>query len=125
DEGATLEHARIQAGRNALLREFNEAYESGDEEAAQEAEDKYNAYNRYITEGKSPEDAMAFATCGPNDPDPEELHAQNPAHPVTPVHPEPVLSAVEGPVEGRDRKHTAAAQIPTPRLTIPINNRSP
>ena len=125
DEGATLEHARIQAGRNALLREFNEAYESGDEEAAQEAEDKYNAYNRYITEGKTPEDAMTFATCGPNDPDPEELHTQNPAHPVTPVHPEPVLSAVEGAVEGRDRKHTAAAQIPTPRLTIPINNRSP
>ncbi len=125
DEGATLEHARIQAGRNALLREFNEAYESGDEEATQEAEDKYNAYNRYITEGKTPEDAMAFATCGPNDPDPEELHTQNPVHPVTPVHSEPVLSAVEGPVEGRDRKHTAAAQVPTPRLTVPINNRSP
>ncbi|MCY3544169.1 MAG: hypothetical protein OXH22_09025, partial [Chloroflexi bacterium] len=89
------------------------------------AEDKYNAYNRYITEGKNPEDAMAFATCGPNDPDPEELHTQKPAHPVTPVHSEPVLSAVEGAVEGRDRKHTAAAQIPTPRLTVPINNRSP
>ena len=104
DEGETLERERIQAGRIALLREYNEAYDSGDEEAAQQAEDKFNAYNRYIREGKTPEDAMAFATLGPDDPDPEELYTQNP---IT------------------FRKHAIAAQIPTPRLTVPINNRSP
>ncbi|MCY3543146.1 MAG: hypothetical protein OXH22_03750, partial [Chloroflexi bacterium] len=117
DEGATLEHARIQAGRNALLREFNEAYESGDEEAAQEAEDKYNAYNRYITEGKNPEDAMTFATCGPNDPDPEDeqdkLDGELSHH----------RSYTDQ--DGASDNRTAAAQIPTPKLTIPINNRSP
>ncbi len=115
DEGATLEHARIQAGRNALLREFNEAYESGDEEAAQEAEDKYNAYNRYITEGKTPEDAMAFATCGPNDPDPEDEQG---------MHDGKLSRYNLVGATGRS-SHTAAAQIPTPRLTVPINNRSP
>ncbi len=115
DEGATLEHARIQAGRNALLREFNEAYESGDEEAAQEAEDKYNAYNHYITEGKTPEDAMAFAICGPNDPDPEDEQDKLDGK----------LSRYNLVGATGRSSHTAAAQIPTPKLTIPINNRSP
>ncbi len=115
DEGATLEHARIQAGRSALLREFNEAYESGDEEATQEAEDKYNAYNRYIIEGKNPEDAMAFATCGPNDPDPEDEQDKLDGN-LTRYN---LIGAT-----GRS-SHTAAAQIPTPKLTVLINNRSP
>ena len=106
DEGATLERERIQAGRIALLREYNEAYDSGDEEAAQRIEDKFNAYNRYIREGKDPEDAMKFANYGPNDPDPED-EQDRPTHPFT------------------LRKHAIAAQIPTPKLTVPINNRSP
>ena len=109
DEGATLEQTRIQAGRIALLREYNEAYDSGDEEATQQAEDKFNAYNRYIREGKDPDEAMAFATLGPDDPEPDELYTQN-----------PVTFTQE-----RDRKHAVAAQIPTPKLTININNRSP
>ena len=106
DDGETLEQTRVQAGRIALLREYNEAYDSGDEEAAQKAEDKFNAYNRYIREGKDPEDAMKFANYGPNDPDPED-EQDRPTHPFT------------------FRKHAVAAQIPTPRLTININNRSP
>ena len=115
DEGETLERERIQAGRIALLREYNEAYDSGDEEAAQRIEDKFNAYNRYIREGKDPDEAMAFANYGPNDPDPEDeqemLNAKL-------THYNPVAAT------GRS-SHTAAAQIPTPKLTIPINNRSP
>ena len=112
DDGETLEQTRVQAGRTALLREYNEAYDSGDEEAAQRIEEKFNAYNRYIREGKTPEDAMAFATLGPNDPEPDELYTQNPVNPVAFT-------------QERDRKHAVAAQIPTPRLTVPINNRSP
>ena len=112
DDGETLEQTRVQAGRIALLREYNEAYDSGDEEAAQQAEDKFNAYNRYIREGKDPEQAMEFTTLGPNDPEPEELYTQNPVNPVAFT-------------QERDRKHAVAAQIPTPRLTISINNRSP
>ena len=106
DDGETLEQTRIQAGRIALLREYNEAYDSGDEEAAQKAEDKFNAYNRYIREGKDPEDAMKFANYGPNDPDPED-EQDHPTHPIA------------------FRKHAVAAQISTPKLTIAINNRSP
>ena len=106
DEGETLERERIQAGRIALLREYNEAYDSGDEEAAQRIEEKFNAYNRYIREGKDPEDAMKFANYGPNDPDPEDEQDRL-THPIA------------------FRKHAVAAQIPTPRLTVPINNRSP
>ena len=106
DEGATLERERILAGRTALLREYNEAYDSGDEEAAQRIEDKFNAYNRYIREGKDPEDAMKFANYGPNDPDPEDEQDRL-THPIA------------------FRKHAIAAQISTPKLTIPINNRSP
>ena len=112
DDGETLEQTRIQAGRIALLREYNEAYDSGDEEAAQRAEDKFNAYNRYIREGKTPEEAMEYANYGPNDPIPDELYTQNPTHPVAFT-------------QERDRKHAVAAQIPTPKLTISINNRSP
>ena len=112
DDGETLEQTRVQAGRIALLREYNEAYDSGDEEATQKAEDKFNAYNRYIREGKTPEQAMEFATLGPDDPDPEELYTQNPVNPVAFT-------------QERDRKHAVAAQIPTPKLTININNRSP
>ena len=114
DEGETLEHARIRADRLALIREFKEASESGDEEATQKAEDRYNNYNRHIKEGKDPDQAMKYANYGPNDPIPAD-EQDHPTHPVTPVRPEPVEEHVG----------TIAAQIHTPRLTVPLNNRSP
>ena len=115
DDGETLERERIQAGRIALLREYNEAYDSGDEEATQQAEDKFNAYNRYIREGKDPEDAMKFANYGPNDPDPEDEQDKLNAN----------LTRYNSVAATGRSSHTAAAQIPIPKLTIPINNRSP
>ena len=127
DEGETLEYARIEADRHALIREYREASASGDEEAAQAAEDRFNNYNRHIKEGKDPEDAMKYASYGPNDPIPDELHTQNPTHPVhpvSPVRPEPTHNPVRPePVEGR--VGAIAATIHTPKLTVPINNRSP
>ena len=57
---------------------------------------------------------MKYAAYGPNDPIPED-EQDHPTYPVTPVRPEPV--------EGR--VGTIAATIRSPRLTIPINNRSP
>ena len=118
DEGETLEYARIEADRHALIREYREASASGDEEATQAAEDRFNNYNRHIKEGKAPDTAMKYANYGPNDPIPEELHTQNPTHPVRPVTP-----ARPEPVEGH--VGTIAATIHTPKLTVPINNRSP
>ena len=70
DEGETLEHTRIEADRHALIREYREASASGDEEAAQAAEDRFNNYNRHIKEGKDPEDAMRYANYGPQRPHP-------------------------------------------------------
>ena len=115
DEGETLERERIQAGRIALLREYNEAYDSGDEEATQQAEDKFNAYNRYIREGKDPDEAMEYANYGPNDPDPEDEQDKLNAN----------LTRYNSVAATGRSSHTAAAQIPTPKLTIPLNNRSP
>ena len=117
DEGETLERTRIQNGRHALLREYKEAYESGDEEAAQRAEDKYNAYNRYISEGKDPEEAMKYATYGPDDPDPEDEQDDMYAE----IHRYRRLAGQDDASDNR----TVAATVRTPKLTVPINNRSP
>ena len=117
DDGETLERTRIRNGRAELLREFKEAYESGDEEAAQRAEDKYNAYNHYIREGKDPDEAMKYAGCGPNDPDPEDEQDKLDGK----------LSYYR-PNTGQDDasdNRTVAATVHTPKLTIPLNNRSP
>ena len=107
---------RIRAGRTALIREFDIAYTAGDEEAMQLAEDKYNAYNSYISEGYAPEAALERASIGPSDPDPDIDYYY------------PPLSKEEQAKFDREvaRYHAAAAaQVATPKLTIPINNRSP
>lgn len=117
DEGETLERTRIQNGRDALLREFNEAYESGDEEATRRAEEKYKAYNRCISEGKDPEEAMKYACSDPSDPDPyneqDKMYAE--------IHRHRRLAAQDDASDNR----TVAATIRAPKLTIPLNNRSP
>ena len=117
DEGESLERTRIQNGRDALLREFNEAYESGDEEATRRAEEKYKAYNRCISEGKDPEEAMRYACADPSDPDPyneqDKMYAE--------IHRYRRLAAQDDASDNR----TVAATIRAPKLTIPLNNRSP
>ena len=119
DEGESLERTRIQNGRHALLREYKEAYESGDEEAAQRAEDKYNAYNRYISEGKDPEEAMKYATYGPDDPDPDPDDGQDDMY--AEIHRYRRLAGQDDASDNR----TVAATVRTPKLTIPLKNRSP
>ena len=122
DEGETLDHARVKAGRAALLREFSEAYEAGDEEAAQIAEDKYNAYNRYIRQGNDPEEAMKYASYGPNDPDPESEQDRLSRRSV---RPEPIKGLKANSVGASGRLPNTAATVHTPKLTVLINNRSP
>ncbi len=117
DEGETLERTRIQNGRHALLREYKEAYESGDEEAAQRAEDKYKAYNRYISEGKDPEEAMRYAGYGPDDPAPDDEQDDIYAE----IHRYRRLAGQDDASDNR----TVAATVRAPKLTVPINNRSP
>ena len=117
DEGETLERTRILNGRHALIREYREACESGDEEAAQRAEERYKAYNRYISEGKDPEEAMKHAGYGPDDPAPDDEQDNMYAE----IHRYRRLVRQDDASDNR----TVAATIRTPKLTIPINNRSP
>ena len=125
DDGEKLARTRILNGRHALLREFKEAYESGDEEAAQRAEDKYNAYNRYIKEGKDPEEAMKYANYGPNDPDPDADY-------LPPLPPQEQAEfdrywkdygAGQNRASGENPK-SAAAAIHNAKLTIPLHKKS-
>ena len=106
DDGATLEREAHPSRPHRAAPRIQRGLRFRRRRAAQRIEDKFNAYNRYIREGKDPDDAMKFANYGPNDPDPED-EQDRPTHPFT------------------LRKHAVAAQIPTPRLTISINNRSP
>ena len=113
DTGAELERARIEKGREALLREFSEAYEAGDEEAMQAAEDKFNAYNRRVGEGEDPDEALAHTEYGPGDPDPDVDYYY------------PPLSPEEQARFDEESRRNSAADIHTLKLTIPLNIRSP
>ena len=117
DEGETLEYTRIEADRHALIREYREAYNSGDEEAAQAAEDRFNNYNRHIKEGKDPDQAMKHANYGPNDPIPDDER-----HPLNTKLPQ--FNPYAGQY-GASGSRTVAATVRVPKLTVPINNRSP
>ena len=128
DEGAELMRHRIESGRSAIMREFGEAYESGDEDAMKTLEDKFNAYNSRIKEGADPDDAMAYAELGPNDPDPDAADHYKPLSPeqqkefnrrITQLHDDEEYEPTANPIPG------IAAQTHIPKLTIPINNRSP
>ena len=128
DEGAELMRHRIESGRSAIMREFGEAYESGDEDAMKTLEDKFNAYNSRIKEGADPDDAMAYAELGPNDPDPDAADHYKPLSPeqqkefnrrITQLHDDEEYEPTVNPIPG------IAAYHHTPKLTIPINNRSP
>ena len=133
DEGERLEHTRIQAGRIAIIREFNEAYKTGDEEAMRNIEDKLRAYDLYIDEGKTPDEAMKYASCGPNDPDPDadDPDAETRYQPLSPEEQAKFnreLTQLFAEIDGEsDDKHdnSAAAQVHAPKLTIQLNNRSP
>ena len=133
DEGERLEHTRIQAGRIAIIREFNEAYKAGDEEAMRNIEDKLRAYDLYIDEGKTPDEALKYAEYGPNDPDPDadDSDGETRYQPLSPeerakFNRELTQLFAEMDAESDDKHdNSAAAQVHTPKLTIQLNNRSP
>ena len=105
NEAYEIWRARRKAEISALLAEYSEAQAVGDEEAMASAEEKYKAYLR-AEKGEE----IEYAEYGPTDPDP------------TPMYP------VRQPKRRRNRKsgrHTAAAGIRVPSLTVPIHNRSP
>ena len=120
DEGELLARTRIQSDRIALIREYNEAYKAGDEEAMRAAEDKFYAYNRYIRDGIDPDEAMKYADYGPEGPDPAD--EQDERDGITPEYTHIVESIHDLPDFDAD---AVAATVSIPKLTIPLNNRSP
>ena len=114
DEVADLEQARIEAGGAKIIREFDEAYAAGDKEAMRVAEEKYEAYHHRIRNGEDPDEAAKYAEHGPDDPDPDVDYYHQP------LSEEAQAKFYREVVQG-----SAALSIPTPKLTIPVNNRSP
>ena len=105
NEAYEIGRARRKAEISAILQEYGEASASGDEEAMAAAEEKYKAYLR-AEKGEE----IEYAEYGPTDPDP------------TPMYP------VRKPWRRLSRKsgrHSAAADIRPPSVTIPLHNRSP
>ena len=133
---ATIDHeavhkarARRHAGSFVLLGEFDEAYEADDKEAMKVAEAKSRAYRRYINEeDEEPEQALRRALYGPidSDPDPEFDHYYAPLTPEQEAEFERGIADYYATFDdGTDEATAIAAQIAVPKLTIPINNRSP
>ena len=133
-EGAELERARIQAGRSEIIQEFSEAYDAGDEEAMRAAEDKYNAYNARVNEGEDPDEALRHAGLGPDDPDPDiagpgmEINYQALSEEEQAKFYREVVQIQAG--SEHDSKpvsdsRSIANAIHIPKITIPLNNRSP
>ena len=104
NEAYEIGRARRKAEISAILEEYGEASASGDEEAMAAVEEKYKAYLR-AEKGEE----IEYAEYGPTDPDP------------TPMYP------VRKPWRRLSRKsgrHSAAADIRLPSLTIPLQNKS-
>ena len=119
-----LDSARHKARLSDLIREFDEARAADDEDAMKAAEKKYVDYLKYGDEG-NPDDPIDYEGIGPADPDPTAdfyrpgLDREGQAkfdRQVARHHAEKKNAA--GP-------NTAAANIRTPKLTIPLHNRSP
>ena len=129
DGGAELERARIRTHRAEIIREFNEAYDAADEEAMAAVQAKYDAYNLRLDEGADPDEALRYAELGPDDPDPdtdyhyEPLSEEEQAKFYREVVQLQADDESESESDSGDR--SIAAQVHTPKLTIPLHNRSP
>ena len=132
-EAIHSERARIHAGRFVLSLDFEKAYQACDKAAMQKGEAKIRAYNRYINEdGEEPERALLHALRGADDPDPDFDHYYAPLTDEQQACFErgiaeyyATLDTVDRPQAESAESAESAAQVHTPKLTIPINNRSP
>jgi len=109
-EAYEIGRARRRAEISAILAEYDEAYASGDEEAMETIEKKYYAYLRAE---KGEEEEIEYTEYGPNDPDP------------TPMYPvRRTIRKQNRRTNPKDGRHTAAADIRAPSITIPLKNKS-
>lgn len=122
-EHVDLRRARRQARLSELIAEFDEARAADDEDAMNAAEKKFADYVRYGEAG-NPDDPIDYAGYGPADPDPTVdfyrpgLNKQEQAKFDRQV--------ARHLAQKRDKAtpNTAAASIRTPKLTIPLSQKS-
>ena len=117
-----LESVRHKSRLSELIREYDEACAADDEDAMKAAEKKYVDYVKYGDEG-NPDDPIEYDGIGPEDPDPDPASDM-----VSP--PAPIIRRGDRPVAqpGSERasdNRSIANSIRTPKLTIPLHNRSP
>ena len=108
NEPSNIERTRRQTDLAAIIEEYEQAEQSGDEDAMRAAEEKFEAYCRAA--GDPDDEPEEYAEYGPSDPDP------------TPDSPRPRREPRRNP---KNRRRPAAASIHPPKLTIPLHNRSP
>ena len=110
DHGVELQRTRKQSEESSIIREYGEAWESGDEEAMSAAETKFNDYIRRENGDDLGEEPAEYLEYGPADPDPT----------VDARPPMPDPKQYPG-----SKNSPAAAQVRVPRLTFPVNTRGP
>ncbi|MYC07433.1 MAG: hypothetical protein F4X57_09730 [Chloroflexi bacterium] len=124
-EPIDIESARIEDTRAKLIREFSEAYDAGNEEAMRNVEDKFNAYNARVNEGEDPDEALRHAELGPNDPDPDIDYYNTPLSEEEQAKFYREVVQIQDDSECDSDNRSIANAIHIPKLTIPLNNRSP
>ena len=120
-----IEQARHQARLSELIRQYNAAQETDDEEAMKAAEKKFSDYVKRGDE-INPDDPIDYAGYGPADPDPTaNFNRPSGGKEEQAKFDRQVARSQARKKNSNSGRHTAAAAIPTPTLTIPTNNRSP
>ncbi len=119
-----LESARHKARLSDLIREYDEACAAGDEDAMKAAEKKYADYVKYGDEG-NPDDPIDYEGIGPADPDPTVDFYRPGLSRKAQAKFDRQVARHHAEKKTANRPNTAAASIRAPRLTIPLQNRSP
>ena len=112
DLNEEAERTRHKERISALIKEYDEARAADDEDAMAAAEKEYANYIKYGDES-APAELSEHLEYGPNDPDPTVDYYY------------PPLSKEEQAKFDEDMRRNSAANIHTPKLTIPLKIRSP
>ena len=112
DLNEEAERTRHKERISALIKEYDEARAADDEDAMAAAEKEYANYIKYGDES-APAETSEHLEYGPNDPDPTVDYYY------------PPLSKEEQAKFDEDMRRNSAANIHTPKLTIPLKIRSP
>ena len=113
DLNEEAERAQHRERMTALIKEYDEARAADDEDAMAATEKKYADYIKRGRKSDPEEQSEEYLEYGPNDPDPTVGYYY------------PPLSKEEQAKFDEETRRNSAADIQTPKLTIPLNIRSP